>query len=336
MYKVSVLVPVYGVERYIERCARSLFEQTYLNLEYVFVNDCTPDRSVEILRQVLEDYPDRKESVRIIDHDKNKGLAGTRNTSLDNASGVFVCCVDSDDWLELDAIELLMEKQLESKADIVSGNYLVHYENGEHLLPVKVYENKEQMVLQMMQRSWDHFFAGRLVRRSLFIDNGLRWNNGLDVAEDRFIMTMLAYYSLRYGTIDRTVYHYDRRNPNAITSQGDGARMLRNNRQELDNLLLLEKCFEGKESVYQKECSRCVMEHLESGLKTALACSNANEYYFIIDIIENRSDSDLEMINWRRKRWIMHYYVIMKFVWWKDKAIRFLRKKWFIIVNHFN
>ena len=53
MYKISVLVPIYGVEQYIERCARSLFEQTYPNLEYVFVNDCTPDRSMEILRQVL-------------------------------------------------------------------------------------------------------------------------------------------------------------------------------------------------------------------------------------------------------------------------------------------
>ena len=60
MPKVSVIVPVYGVEIYIERCARSLFEQTLDDIEYLFIDDCTPDRSIEILKQVLEDYPQRK------------------------------------------------------------------------------------------------------------------------------------------------------------------------------------------------------------------------------------------------------------------------------------
>ena len=65
-YKVSICVPVYGVEKYIERCARSLFEQTYEDVEYVFVDDCTQDRSVELLQNVIENYPSRKDKVRII------------------------------------------------------------------------------------------------------------------------------------------------------------------------------------------------------------------------------------------------------------------------------
>ena len=64
--KVSILVPVYGVEKYIERCARSLFEQTYDNIEYIFVDDCTKDRSIGILQKVLEDYPNRKNQVKIL------------------------------------------------------------------------------------------------------------------------------------------------------------------------------------------------------------------------------------------------------------------------------
>ena len=59
-YQVSILVPVYGVEKYIERCARSIFEQTYDDLEIIFVDDCTPDRSIDILKKILEDYPNRK------------------------------------------------------------------------------------------------------------------------------------------------------------------------------------------------------------------------------------------------------------------------------------
>ena len=99
MHKVSILVPIYGVERFIERCARSLFEQTYPNIEYVFVNDCTADRSVEILKELVEDYPGRKDAVKIISHEKNRGLAAARNTALENATGVFICHVDSDDWV---------------------------------------------------------------------------------------------------------------------------------------------------------------------------------------------------------------------------------------------
>ena len=69
MVKVSILVPVYGVERYIENCAVTLFEQTYENIEYVFVNDSTKDRSMEILHEVMERYPLRRDNVHIITHE---------------------------------------------------------------------------------------------------------------------------------------------------------------------------------------------------------------------------------------------------------------------------
>ena len=69
--KVSVIIPIYKVEAYIERCARSLFEQTLKDIEYIFVNDCTPDRSVEVLKNVIEEYPDRKSQIRILHHKDN-------------------------------------------------------------------------------------------------------------------------------------------------------------------------------------------------------------------------------------------------------------------------
>ena len=231
MYKVSILVPVYGVEKYIERCARSLFEQTYQDLEFVFVNDCTPDRSIEVLEAVEKDYPQRENSIKIISHEKNKGLAASRNTGLDYSTGEFVVCVDSDDWLALDAIEQLIKKQMESGADMVSGDRLIHYEDKEELLSERKYKDREQMVLQMMQHTWDHFVTGRVFRRSLFVDNGLRWIEGYDVAEDRFMMTLLSYYSTVFGTVDKTIYHYERGNVNALTKTQDGRKVLKNKKQ---------------------------------------------------------------------------------------------------------
>ena len=90
MKKVSVLVPVYGVEKYIEECARSLFEQTYGNIEYVFVDDCSKDGSIAILERVAEEYPQRKSQTRIIRHDHNRGLGGARLTALQKATGEYV------------------------------------------------------------------------------------------------------------------------------------------------------------------------------------------------------------------------------------------------------
>ena len=117
--KVSILVPVYNVAAFIEKCARSLFEQTFADIEYVFVDDCSPDNSVEILQRVLEDYPERKSCVKILRHEVNKGVSSARNTALRNASGDYVFFVDSDDFLELDAIALLLDKAKGTNVDIV-------------------------------------------------------------------------------------------------------------------------------------------------------------------------------------------------------------------------
>lgn len=118
--KVSILVPVYGVEKYIGQCARSLFEQDYQHIEYVFVNDCTRDRSIEILLETLKSYPRRASQVKIVDHEVNRGLAAARNTALDHATGEYVLPVDSDDYLSArDAVSRLMEKALEEDDDAV-------------------------------------------------------------------------------------------------------------------------------------------------------------------------------------------------------------------------
>jgi len=97
---VSVIVPIYNVEGYIEKCVRTLFEQTYQNIEYIFVDDCSPDNSVNILEIVLEEYPDRKNQVHIVRHEINKGSASSRNTGLDLVNGEYIMFADSDDYTD--------------------------------------------------------------------------------------------------------------------------------------------------------------------------------------------------------------------------------------------
>jgi glycosyltransferase involved in cell wall biosynthesis len=120
---VSILIPVYGVEKYIEKCAHSVFSQTFERIEYVFVDDCTKDGSVDKLQQVLELYPARKSSTRIIKHEKNRGVAAARQTAIDAATGDYLLFVDSDDYIEKNMVELLYKKAFEKNADIFFVNF---------------------------------------------------------------------------------------------------------------------------------------------------------------------------------------------------------------------
>ena len=126
---VSVLVPVYNVSKYIERCAHSLFQQTFDDIEYVFVNDCSPDDSIKKLQKVIEQYPNRKKRVQIIHHDKNRGASVSRNTCLENSTGKYIQFIDSDDWIESDMIETMYNKAETESADIVVCDFVIEKAN---------------------------------------------------------------------------------------------------------------------------------------------------------------------------------------------------------------
>lgn len=117
--KLSVIVPIYGVEKYIERCARSLFEQTLDEIEYIFVNDCSPDRSVEILNNVLNQYPNRISATRIVNMSTNSGLAAVRRHGIQLATGEYIIHCDSDDWIDVNAYKECYELAKQKDYDIV-------------------------------------------------------------------------------------------------------------------------------------------------------------------------------------------------------------------------
>ena len=120
--KVSVIIPVYGVEKFIGRCARHLFEQTLKDIEYIFVDDKSPDCSIDILQEVLSDYPDRQNQVKIIHHESNKGLPFARQTGIKAASGEYIAHCDSDDWVDLNFYETLYNEAKMKNADVAVSN----------------------------------------------------------------------------------------------------------------------------------------------------------------------------------------------------------------------
>lgn len=115
---VSICVPLYNSEKFIENCLISLFKQTYSNIEYVFVDDCSTDNSLSILKKCIEKFPNRT-NIKIFNNETNRGVAYTRNKCLENAAGEYITMVDSDDYIDVDYIERLVDSALKNDADIV-------------------------------------------------------------------------------------------------------------------------------------------------------------------------------------------------------------------------
>ena len=119
MNKVSVIIPIYKVRNFIERCACSLFEQTLQDIEYIFVDDASPDDSIDILKSCVERYPERASHVHILVHEHNQGLPAARNTGLPVATGEYIFHCDSDDFVEKDMLEIMYKVATEEDADMV-------------------------------------------------------------------------------------------------------------------------------------------------------------------------------------------------------------------------
>ena len=149
MSKVSIIIPIYNVEQWIERCAHSLFGQTMEDLEYIFIDDCTPDDSVAILLRVLESYPHRKHQVKLLHNEKNHGLAFTRACGIQAASGDYIIYSDSDDWVELDYCEKLYQKAVEEHADVVACSHFESFDGeNEHAVVTKYHTDVPRQVIR--------------------------------------------------------------------------------------------------------------------------------------------------------------------------------------------
>lgn len=211
---VSVIIPVYNVSKYIARCARSLFEQSLHDIEYIFVDDCTQDNSVEIVKSVLAEYPDRIAQVKIVSHRKNQGLAAARNTGLRHANGEYIAHCDSDDWVERDMYEKLYYEAKSKNLDLVACDYFMEYDRSQALWN-EVSELHQEDKLRLLETYISSGFTviwNKLVRRDIYFSNNITAYEGLDFCEDYGLSVRLMYWSQRYGRYPVPLYHYNRTN----------------------------------------------------------------------------------------------------------------------------
>lgn len=208
MPKVSVIIPIYNSDCYIEKCIRSLFEQTLDDIEYIFVNDCTPDKSITILQCILQEYPMRKEQVKIIEHNKNKGSAAARNTGLKNSTGQYIIFCDSDDWVERDMYEKLLRKALETCADIVACDYYDDYINRSIVRKQLFPQEPQKCVEEMMKGKLHCSTWNKLIVKSLYEHTSICFPEGINMWEDVCTIIPLCFYAKKIVYLSEPLYHY--------------------------------------------------------------------------------------------------------------------------------
>jgi len=213
--KVSICVPVYGAEKFMEKCARSLFEQTYDHIEYVFVNDCTPDRSIEIIRQVLVDYPQRQSAVKIVEHEHNCGLSASRHTAVLHATGDYFLHFDDDDYMEPDAISRYVACAVETGADMVMADHNFVYQDRVVPYYDVVPADKTDYVRRLLTRRSTIEVWGRLIRRSFVIEHDLFAPDGLDLSEDFVLVPVMVYKAAKVAKVDAPLVNYVKYNTGA-------------------------------------------------------------------------------------------------------------------------
>lgn len=246
--KVSVIVPVYKAEKYIERCARSLFEQTLDKIEYIFINDCSPDNSMTILENTIKEYLCRKDQIKIINQQNNVGLAAVRRIGFQYAEGEFVTTCDSDDWVDHNMYKMMYNKAIKTNADIVFCDYYTTDGNRKRVCRTKSVSTPINYIKDMLYHKSSWSLCNKIFRRTLF--NLPIIYPDKSMGEDLTLTLQLVFYSKKVLSIDKPLYYYYT-NPFSIVNNKNKECTYSKFSQAMENCRIIYKFYENKD-IYLK------------------------------------------------------------------------------------
>lgn len=234
-YKISLIAPIYGVERYIHKFAESVLGQTADNIQFIFVNDGTKDSSMEILERVIEDKYAHLRPHIIIVNKENQGLPLARKSGIEQASGEYILCADSDDWLEIDAVEKIVKKIEQTNADIVYFDLVKEYGHKQSIKREGDYSAESKMLF--IRNMFNYRAAGYTVtkcfRRSLYTENKI-YTPKLGMHEDIYLMSQIIFHAKSLVHLPEVLYHYRKDNEQALCAQDRHKRHIASSRNLLD------------------------------------------------------------------------------------------------------
>ena len=234
-YRISYITTIYGVEPYIAKFAETFLGQTYNDIQFIFVNDGTKDASMEILNSIIEErFSHLKERIVIINK-PNEGLPLARKSGLEVAEGEYVLFADADDWIELNAIERVMDVADRTNADIIYFDLVKEYGHKRSIKRELEYTaaTRELWIENIFNYRSHGYTATKCFRRSLYTDNHI-FTPKLGMHEDMYLMAQLIYRAKSIVRLPEVLYHYRKDNENAMCSQCREVRHTASSRNLLD------------------------------------------------------------------------------------------------------
>lgn len=237
MTMVSVIVPIYRVERYIERCVLSLMAQTLEDVEFIFVDDASDDGSIDILNRVVKQYDNRH--VVILHHKTNLGLPAARNSGMAVAKGNYIYHCDSDDWLDPSLLEVLYCKAIDTGADVIWSDMVEVRTSGKVFKLQPDAHTPDSAVSKMLCSELKYNVWNKLVKTSLYDATGIKFPVGNSMGED-MTMIMLCSAANSVANVHGPCYYYNMINSSAMTQSLTNAKLksLYNNIVRVDEYLL--------------------------------------------------------------------------------------------------
>ena len=258
---ISIIVPVFNTEKYLDKCIQSILGQTYSNIELLLIDDGSTDSSGAI----CDKYVTQDSRVRVF-HKPNEGVSIARNWGLDNAKGEWITFVDSDDWIDTDMYEKMYNAVMQNKADMVSCDLLMEHKDYSRIFSYNNKYDDHQLMYDCLVPISVEYFAmwNKLVSREVYDRGGIRASTGPNMWEDVELMTKIRYFSKSSCVINKPFYHYNRMNESSIIST---LKVLSRVEGQVERVKQIEHFFikQGKENKFKHFISLLKLE-AKSGL----------------------------------------------------------------------
>lgn len=268
---VSIIVPVYKAEKYLDTCLKSIQSQTFPKFEIILVDDGSPDRSGEI----CDRYAESDRRIKVV-HKENGGVSSARQAGIENASGEYTVHVDPDDWIEPCMLESMYSQALSTNADIVVCDYMEEKPGRSVRRKQNVPEDPRECVRMLLVETLHSACWNKLVRRSLYSENGVSFPQGINMWEDMATVPRLFAVAARVAYLPEALYHYVRySNPNALTGNTSFEECMRR-RNVID---ILQASFAGDAVLSD------YLVYLKLKVRTALlkGCRNEEQFMEALD-----------------------------------------------------
>jgi len=321
---VSIIVPVYNAADMLHICLASLEKQSYDYLELIFVNDCSRDNSLQVIEgfKKVVDHRD-KFVVKVINHEVNQGVAAARNTGLNHATGDYIYYVDADDWLDENAIELIMEEAGRSGADIIGLDWYLAFSKKERLMRQPHFSAPAEAITQMLngRMRWNLWLF--LVKRSLYETHRIRFIPQMNMGEDMMVMFKLFSLAESVSYLPCALYHYGQSNTTSLTKVYSDKHI----QEVTENIKEIERFFST--GVYAKHVEE-KLDLLKLNIKLPLLISNRNNRYqkwrtwfseankcAWRNNVQSLRIRLIQWAAWRKQFWMikLHYYLLIRMMY---------------------